>query len=196
MYGCNRYPYTRKSAWYWNLHSVEIEGNREVGKSGRELAWLVSGERVHKDGRRPFHLGIHCLQLYPCHSRSRWRAPTSRIATQSTGLWKIICTVRSHPHRWKAWIKIYYMYLWFSHTPYDPYDGRQDTIAVPSKLMDGLCTVCGQDGWCPSTTHMLYGRNRIRLRWTALPATFMARLAKFYILLPKLLPGWAVRPTT
>ena len=57
--------------------------------------------------------------------------------------------------------------LWLDYTPYrpyDPYDGRQDTVTVPSKHPDGLYTVCGRDGWCPSTTRTLYGRNRIRLR--------------------------------
>jgi hypothetical protein len=66
------------------------------------------------------------------------------------------------------------MYLWFSHTlygPYDPYDGHQDTVAILSKLMDGLCTICGQDGWCPSITHMLYSCNHIQLPWTALVNT-------------------------
>jgi hypothetical protein len=45
--------------------------------------------------------------------------------------------------------------LWFNYNlyhPYDPYDGRQDTVTVPSKHLDGLYTVRGRDGWCPSTT--------------------------------------------
>jgi hypothetical protein len=50
----------------------------------------------------------------------------------------------------------------------DPYDGRQDTVTVPFKPLDGIYTVRGRDGWCPSITRILYGRNRIRLRWTAL----------------------------
>jgi hypothetical protein len=65
------------------------------------------------------------------------------------------------------------MYLWLCHTLcglYDLYDSCQDTIAILSKLMDGLYTVHGWDGWCPSTTHMLYSHNHIWLQWTALTA--------------------------
>jgi len=41
------------------------------------------------------------------------------------------------------------------------------TVTVPLMPLDGLYTVRGRDGQCPSTTRMLYGRNCIRLRWTA-----------------------------
>ena len=45
----------------------------------------------------------------------------------------------------------------------------KNTVTVPSKPLDGLHTVRERDGWRPSTTRMLYRRNRIRLRWPACP---------------------------
>ena len=44
----------------------------------------------------------------------------------------------------------------------------KNTITISSMPLDSLYTVRGQDSQCPSTTRMLYGRDRIQLRWTAL----------------------------
>ena len=51
---------------------------------------------------------------------------------------------------------------------YNPCDGRQETITVPLKPRDVLHTVRRQDGLHLSITRIVYGRNRIWLRWPAL----------------------------
>jgi hypothetical protein len=52
---------------------------------------------------------------------------------------------------------------------YEPCDGRQEAVTVPLKPRDMLHTVRRRDGLHPSITRIVYGRNRIRLRWPALP---------------------------
>ena len=66
------------------------------------------------------------------------------------------------------------MHLWVynmqlpPYKPYNPCDGRQETVTIPSKPRDVQHTVCSQDGLHPSITCILYGCNHIRLRWPAL----------------------------
>jgi len=66
------------------------------------------------------------------------------------------------------------MHLWVdnmqlpSYKPYNPCDGRQETVTVPSDPRDVMHTVRRRDGLHPSITRKVYGRNRIRLRWPAL----------------------------
>jgi hypothetical protein len=45
---------------------------------------------------------------------------------------------------------------------------RRETVTVLSKPQDVLHTVRRRDGLHPSITRIVYGRNRIRLRWPAL----------------------------
>ena len=54
------------------------------------------------------------------------------------------------------------------YEPYEPCDGRQEAVTVPLKPRDMLHTVRRRDGLHPSITRIVYGRNRIRLRWPAL----------------------------
>ncbi len=66
------------------------------------------------------------------------------------------------------------MHLWVynmqlpPYKPYNPCDGRQETVTIPSKPRDVQHTVCSRDGLHPSITCILYGCNHIRLRWPAL----------------------------
>ena len=66
----DRYTRTCEPEWYCNPCSIEIEGNRDVGKSGRELARPVSIRRFRKDGGRPLYMGVRSLRLLPIQTKN------------------------------------------------------------------------------------------------------------------------------
>jgi hypothetical protein len=66
------------------------------------------------------------------------------------------------------------MHLWVCNVclpPYElynPCDGCQETVTIPSKPRDVLHTVRRRDSLYLSITRIMYGRNHIRLQWPAL----------------------------